>query len=73
MLDRFILALNVFEFLIFNFLYVFGTLYLVFQLLYTNFHISHTVFLCRIMSSNQKRLCKWVACNMTSFIKLQWQ
>ena len=49
-----ILAMNVFEFLFITLPYVFGFLYFVFQLPYLYFHILHSDYLCRIMSSNQK-------------------
>ena len=73
MLVTFILAMNVFEFLFITFPYVFGFLYFVFQLLDLYFHILHTVYLCRIMPSNQKSSCKWVSDSMISFIKSQCQ
>ena len=73
MLVTFILAMNVFEFLFITLPYVFGFLYFVFQLLDLYFHILHTVYLCRIMSSNENSSCKWVSNSMISLIKLQCQ
>ena len=73
MLVRFILVMNVFEFLFITLPYVLGFLYLVFQLLDLYFHILHTVYLCRTMPSNQKSSCKLVSDSMIAFIKLQCQ
>ena len=69
MLVTFILAMNVFEFLFITLPYVFSFLYFVFQLPGLYFHMLPIVYLCRIVSCNQKGLCKWVSYSGVSFSK----